>query len=604
MGRLIRNGAVAGWLLVLVLTPPSQGAKTRAELNREAEARMSKDVAFLASDECEGRGPTTEGINKAADYIAARFKQIGLKPGFKNSYFQPFAITGAVGSLSLAGPQGQSVALKQRRHFQPLGYDQSGSAAAPVVFAGYGITYKEPAYDDYAGLDVKDKIVAVLRDTPRSGRGRTKEMADGAPFAAKLLLAQKKGAAGLLLINDAEAAADGDAPLDLSFEPLSRGGKHLLSVAVRREVLEAMLPAGQTLSALEKGIDRDLKPNSFELPGWTARLEVRRAPDAIPLKNVIGVLEGAGPLAEQTVVVGAHYDHLGYGGRSSNSRGKKRLIHHGADDNGSGTTGMIELARRFAAIPDRQGRRLVFVAFSGEELGLYGSIHYCKQPPFPLAETAAMFNLDMIGRLNKDAKTGLFRLLTEGHGTAKEFKELIDTAAKKHGFALSSQASGSGPSDHDSFNAKKVPVLFLWTGTHRDYHRPTDTADKINVEGMRRIVDLSEDLVTTLTRFTKPEYLVVKGAPMVRPSSGPRLGIRPGNYNDEKEGVAVDGVSPGGPAEKAGMKDGDRIVEIAGKPIKDINTYMQALAARKKGDQIEVVVIREKQRVTLKVNLE
>jgi hypothetical protein len=602
MGRFIVARAVLGVLLGLLLAPAIEAAKTREELNREAEARLRKDVTFLASDVCEGRGPTTAGINKAADYLAAQFKQIGLKPGYKGSYFQPFAITGAVGSLSLTGPLGQTVELRQGAQFQPLGYDQGGAATGPVVFVGYGLRCTNPPYDDYADIDISGKVVVILRDTPRAGAGRTSDMAEGAPIAVKLALAQKKGAAAVLLVNDAESAADGDAPLDFSFATVSRG-KHLLSLAVRRSVVEAMLPAGQTLSAIEKAISRDLKPNSFELAGWTAQVEVQRKPDAIPLKNVVGVLEGAGPLAQETIVVGAHYDHLGYGGPSSNFRGKQRLIHHGADDNGSGTTGMLELARRFAAMPQRQGRRLVFVGFSGEELGLYGSIHYCKEPPFPLAQTAAMFNLDMIGRLNKENKTGLYRLLTQGHGTAAPLKELLDNAAKKHGFTLAQQASGAGPSDHNSFNDKRVPVLFLWTGVHEDYHKPSDTADRLNVEGMRRIVDLSEDLVAALTRMEKPSYVEVPGTPMGRPSKGPRLGIRPG-YGDGGEGVLVEGVTPGTPAAKGGVKDGDRIVMIAGKPIKDLNAYMQTMGTMQKGNKIDVVVLRDKQKVTLKVHLE
>lgn len=601
----VSRGLLVCGLLGLVLTPFAPAANPTEERNKAAEARLKKDVFFLAAPECEGRGPLTAGLDRAADYVARQFQQIGLKPGYKNSYFQPFAIPGAVGTLALTGPQGQTVELKQRVHFIPLGNDQSGSATAPLVFAGHGITCKNPAYDDYAGLQVKDKIVVILRDTPRSSTARTAEMNAGASVSAKLALARKHGAAGVLLVNNLDGAAQGDLYHDTSYTTTSRafGGRPLLGVALKRAVAERMLPTGLTLAAIEKVIDHDLKPQSFELSGWNARLEVQRKPDGVALKNVIGVLEGSGPLANETVVVGAHYDHIGYGASGSMLRGGKPAIHHGADDNGSGTSGMMELARRFAAMPNRQGRRIVFMAFSGEELGLFGSAHYCKEPVYPMAETAAMLNLDMIGRLPRDEKTGLFKMLTQGHGTAKEFKEMLDNQAKKHGFTMTQQASGFGPSDHASFCGKKVPVLFLWTGTHEDYHRPTDTADKINLEGMRRIVDMSEEILATMATMARPAFVEVKGSATVRPSTGPRLGIRPG-YKEGEEGVEVEGVTAGGAAEKGGVKDGDKIVEIGGKPIKDLNAYMQVMATQKAGTTIEIVVERAKKKMTLKIPLE
>jgi hypothetical protein len=590
-------------LLALALLPVLLwGAARTQKEQKEAEDRLRRDVTFLASPLCEGRGPTTEGINRAATYIAGEFKKTGLKPINGNDYFQPFRIAGARGSLTLIGPLGQQVELQQRIHFNPLGHDQSGSASGPIAFAGYGLSTKD--YDDYENLDAKGKILVLLRDTPRPGSaGRSKGFLAGAPFTAKLSLAQKMGAKAVLIVNDADTAQGSDAPLDFSYTRLGRRGQGLPVLFVRRDVFERMLPAGQSLSAIEKGIDRDMKPNSFNVPGWRASLEVQNKSDLIPLKNVVGVLEGAGPLSDETVVVGAHYDHLGYGGPSSMSRAKKREIHHGADDNASGTTAILELARRFAAIKNRQGRRLVFIAFSGEELGLFGSRHYCDKPIFPLEKTAAMYNLDMVGRLREDQKTGKGRLLTEGHGTAAPFKEMIDNLAKKYEFTLASQASGFGPSDHASFCGKKVPVLFVWNGTHADYHRPTDTADKINVPGMRRIVDMSEEAITTLTRMEKPTFIEVKGSPGVRPSSGPRLGIRP-EYGSDKPGVAVEGVTAGTPADKGGIKAGDLIVGLAGKPVKDLKTYMLVMSNQKMGTTIEVEVERGGKKVKLQVKLE
>jgi hypothetical protein len=367
-----------------------------------------------------------------------------------------------------------------------------------------------------------------------------------------------------------------------------------------------MLPGGADgLRDIEHGIDRDLKPHSFDLTGWSAGLEVRMHRGVVTLKNVVGTLPGAGPLARETVVVGAHYDHLGYGGAGgSRSRSRKMEIHHGADDNGSGTTALMELARRLGAMKGRAGRRLVFVAFSGEELGLFGSKHYCKEPPFALADTAAMFNLDMVGRLRTDDKSGKEKLLVEGNATAKTFDALVDEVNRKYDFAVQKSAALAPNSDHFSFYQKKVPVLFFWTGYHPDYHMPSDTADKINVPGMRRVVDLSEDVLTELATVKKrPEYVAVKIAGTGSPTGGPRLGVMPG-YAAGGEGMLIEEVVDGGPAIRAGLKAGDRVVGIGDKPVKNVQTYMQAMSAQKKGSTIDVHVLRDGKKQMIKVKLD
>ncbi|MBY0231299.1 MAG: M28 family peptidase [Gemmataceae bacterium] len=568
----------------------------------KAEARLKADVFYLASVECEGRGPGTDGIERAASHIARELQKAGLKPGWKGEWFQPFGIPGSSGTLSLCSPDGHLAALKPRSHFFTVGHESSGKAAAGLVFAGFGL--EQPDYDDYEDVAAKGKIVVLMRGIPRA-KGWVKP-AEGRKLASmsyKIGLARKKGAAGVLFVNDEETAASPDLPMDMSFLGTGQGKDAVPVALVRRDIVEKMLPRGKTLKGLEAGIRKDLKPASLELKGWTAKLEAARDKEGTKLKNVVGVLEGKGPLADETVVVGAHYDHLGWGNpQSSLSGSNKRQLHPGADDNASGTAALLELARRFGAMPNREGRRLVFVAFSGEELGLFGSVKYCQEPAFPLKGTAAMFNLDMVGRAPKDQKTGLAKLYVQGTGTAKPFSELVDDLAKKHGFAPTKQASGFGPSDHSSFCSKKVPVLFAWTGDHKEYHRPSDTPDLVDVKGMRRVTDLSEGAVQALATMARPEFIEVKG-PLVRPSKGPRLGIRPG-YDPEVEGVEVKGVSPGDPADKGGIKEGDRIVRIADKPVKDMAGYMNALAGVKTPGTIDVVVVRGGKEVVVKVKLE
>jgi Zn-dependent M28 family amino/carboxypeptidase len=584
-------------------------------IDRASQERLRKDVFYLASEELEGRGPTTKGIDKAADYIAAEFKKAGLRPGgVDGTYFQPFPYPAKVldepARLTLKGPKGQEIELKQGVQFNPMGLGRAGKLTSPVVFAGYGITSAAAKYDDYDGIDATDKVVVVLRDSPHGANEEaTARLKASATFTRKLANAEKHKAAAVLFVNDAETARGGDDLLDFNFTAVGRIAheSNLPAFHVRRSVLQTMLTAsGADLTDLERKIDKNLEPLSMELIGWTVGLDVKAHKGAITLKNVIGVLDGKGTLAHETVVVGAHYDHLGYGGAGGSMMKtiKKPIIHPGADDNASGSAAVMELARRFGAAPDRVGRRLVFMCFSGEEIGLEGSKYYCEHPLFPLEETAAMFNLDMVGRLRPDEKTHKDNVLVEGAGTAKNFADLIDAANQKYDFNLAKKsATLPANSDHFSFYKKKIPVLFFWTGVHPDYHKPSDTADKVNVAGMAKIVDLSADVITALaTDVKRPEYQAVKVNTAKR-SDGPTLHVMP-NYTDGGDGLLLDGVADDGPAAKAGLKAGDRIVEVNGAPVKNITTYMEAMSAQKRGEIIDVAILRDGKRQSIKVKLD
>ncbi len=576
-----------------------------------AEVRLKKDVTFLASDECEGRGVGTKGLDKAAEYVAAQFAQAGLKPGGPGgSFFQPFpfnrgsALDGPA-TLALHGPLGQTIKLKAGSDFQVSGLSGSGQVSAPVVFAGFGVTAPSIGYDDYAGLDVKGKIVLVLRKVPRSSNkalpfdGPRKDQ--HAEMETKQAFAAINGAAAVIMVNDATELADGDKLVPYNQTVRVATAFSLPFVQIRRALAEEMFTAsaGQGLREVEQAIDRDLKPRSTALPGWKATLDVKVKRTELAVKNIVGVLDGSGPLANETLVIGAHYDHLGYGGAGSRSPNVK-AIHHGADDNGSGTTSLMELARRFGSDKDRQGRRLVFIAFTAEESGLIGSRFYCRRSPlFALKDTVAMVNLDMVGRLRTDDKTGKDKVLIEGSGTARNFDNMLESL--NPGFQLSKKPGGNGPSDHDSFYSQGIPVVFLWTGYHEDYHKPSDTADKINVKGMARIVDYAQKIITQLaTDSQRPEYVAI--APTFTPGAarGPRLGIMP-DYEAEKPGIVVSAVGKGGPAEQGGLKAGDLIVDIAGRPVTNMNTYMAVMAQQVAGQAIDVSVVRDGKKLLLKV---
>ena len=582
-----------------------------------AEKRLKSDVTFLADDAREGRSPGSAGIEAAAAYIAENFKALGLKPApGAAGYFQPFTIAGApkLGkevSLTATGPEGKVFTTGE---LSPLAIGASADLKAiPVVFAGYGITAKDDSkkldYDDYAGIDVKGKAVLLIRREPQQNDDNSpfdgKRNSDFATLRHKATNAYQHGAVAVLLTNDLKEAKD-DVRIGFAMSGLEKSSDLPFMMVSRSFADKLLAGAGEpSLEALEKRIDADLKPASKELKGWALQAKYQIERPSIETRNVIGVLEGEGPLANETVVIGAHYDHLGRGGRMSGSLDESASdIHNGADDNASGTSMMIEMARRLAMRTDPLPRRVVFAAFSGEEKGLLGSQHYVDHPLFPIKQTVAMFNFDMVGRLN-DKK----ELTVYGTGTSPGFDTLVDTLGKSEGFTIKKISDGLGPSDQQSFYLKDIPVLFAFTGTHTDYHKPSDDTHLINVGGMARIADLAEVLLLDLIRRpNRPAFVKVKsdnphgGVDVARVSISAYLGSIP-DYNEDIKGVKLNGVREGSPAQKGGLQKDDIIIKFGGKPIGTIYDYTENLGRFKPGDEVEVVVTRGGKDVTLKVVL-
>ncbi|HTQ38568.1 MAG TPA: M20/M25/M40 family metallo-hydrolase [Pirellulales bacterium] len=321
-------------------------------------------------------------------------------------------------------------------------------------------------------------------------------------------------------------------------------------------------------------------------------------PNRIAAKNVVAVLEGEGPHADEAIVIGAHYDHLGRGEPGS-LEPDSHEIHHGADDNASGVAAMLEIARQLAAREKKLPRQVVFIAFTGEERGLYGSAHYVKDPLAPLDKTIAMLNLDMVGRMTDD------KLIVYGTGTASEWGDLLTRLNEKHDFQLTRHPEGYGPSDHSSFYAKRIPVLFFFTGTHKDYHRPSDTFDKINVDGMRRVAELVADAAVAIAETdARPTYKDI-GGPSQFAKSGdrPYFGSIP-DFSQDQPGYALMGVSKGGPAEAAGIQGGDIILRLGDYPIANLEDFDTALRKFKAGDRITVLVKRGSDEMKFAVTLE
>jgi hypothetical protein len=594
-----------------------------------AEDRLKSDVTFLAADERDGRAPGTAGIEAAADYIAEAFKEAGLKtaPGAQG-YFEPFTIKGrprlgAVQELAFAGPAGKAIPAKIGASYTPISFSAAGTLdRVPVVFAGYGITAKDQSrkldYDDYAGIDVRGKAVIILRREPQQHDDASpfdgKNDSNYATFQHKATNAFQHGAASILMVNNL-AGLGGNLDVLLKFSAANVGGESSIPFLMlsRKFADQLLAEAGEpTLAELEKEIDDGLKPHSRALENWTASAKVAIELEETKTKNVVGVLEGAGAHAAETVIIGGHYDHLGHGGFMSGSMaGASTDIHNGADDNASGTAMVLELARRLGARRDPPPRRVVFMAFSGEERGLLGSHHYVEHPLFPLDQTVMMINCDMVGRLNSRSE-----LTMVGTGSTPGLDVLVDALGKSAGLKIKKVAGmsdGFGGSDHQSFYDKGVPVLFAFTGLHGDYHRPSDDSHRINFGGMARIADYLELIALDLVRRPdRPAYVkMARTAPPAHAGGDPgqkSTGVYFGSVPDYSEqgsgdGVKLSGVTEGSPAGKAGLKAGDVIIRFGGLAVKTLNDYTETLFRHRPGDKVDVVVRRDGEEITLNVTL-
>jgi len=568
---------------------------------------LRHDVQFLASPELTGRGVDTPGIRLARDYLAAEFARAGLRPGGDNGgFFQPFDVAVGVtvnqpSSLTLD----QNASLELNKDWIPLGLSKSDNVEGELVFAGYGITAKENGYDDYADVNVKGKIVLILRYEPaptddKSPFKTPPEYSVHAALRTKANNARDHGAVGMILV---DLNHDNEAQPELlsTRNSLWRGGNSVVAAQVRREVLQKWLDArGVSLRDFKQKIDRTGKPASMAIPGAMAKLQITLKEDHERAENVVGILPGADPnLRDQRVVIGAHYDHLGFGHFGALDRQAEGKVHPGADDNASGTAVLLELARRMAKLPVKPDRTIVFAAFSGEELGLYGSRHYIESSNSPSA-IKAMINLDMVGRLREN------RLTVFGARSGENLSDLVTKNARALGLDIT-DSNDVGRSDHMSFYSKKIPVLHFFTGTHGDYHRATDTWDKLNFEGMAKISDLV--LVTALEIANRKEPIRFVSLPS-RPSetAGSARGVRVylgtiPDYGAVATGVLLAGVSSGSPAAQAGLREGDVIVRLGDKDIQNIEDLTDALQAHKSGDQVNVVVLRGGAPITLQATL-
>ncbi len=653
--------AIRGYSFAILLAAVSVAvlAQQQGSLQSDASAaKLRQHITYLASDALEGRRTGSAGATDAAHYIAGEFSRLGLRPAAQKAgtprklseamsrYLQTFPYVAGVepgkgNMMSIATPAGSSENLRISDDWMPLGISANGRVdKAEYLFVGYGITAAELNYNNYGPVS-KERIAVALSGTP-DGDNPHGQFARYEDPRWKAIAARNAGAKALLLIAQEDTFKE-DRLSRLRYDNAGDAGipVAVISKQAATKLFSSSTDTGQMLAALveeakvsKSGLLTSAKTTSLSIKGMSLNCSIDVVRREVPAYNVAGILDGSDPvLKKETIIIGAHYDHLGRGGEGSLAP-REGEIHHGADDNASGVAGVLELARVFTTQRARPKRTIMFIAFSGEEEGLLGSNYYVNHPLVPLGTTIAMINMDMIGRMRAR------KLIVGGVGTAKEWRDIIGTGNFLQGaqitatvndtrpegaltalpmvssangrtivstdsgktFDLTLNEDGYGPSDHSSFYGKQIPVLFFWTGNHEDYHKPSDTADKINYDDEVRILSLVARIVRDVDNGAKrPSYTVAKSESAGR-ATGFRvyLGTIP-NYADTNDGLLLDGVRDDSPAANAGLKAGDRIMKIAGRDVHNVYDYTYALGEMKAGQEYVIDVLRGNERLTLKI---
>ena len=594
---------------------------SNAESSNKAMS-IRQHIEFLADDALEGRMTGSEGAKRAAEHIKTQFATLNLKPiGDEGSYFQEFEFT--AGRRIIAGENKfqvtrqthgseQVMEFSVERDFQPLSFSRNGVVEGEVVFVGYGLTVPGElgeGYNAYAGLDVKDKIVVALRYVPEGVEPeRRQQLNRYAGLRYKAMQAREQGAQAFLVVAGPNSPNAGKLiPLDFDSSLADSG---IVAASISDTVANTLFaPSGKNLEDVQSGLDVE-NPHflgQFPLPDVKIKIVVSVEKVKKTDQNVVALLPPP-ELTDETeyIIVGAHYDHIGHGEIGSLARkGEEGQIHNGADDNASGTAVVLELAttlsEAYQKYPEKFRRGIIFALWSGEELGLIGSTHFVNDPVVPLEKIVAYINFDMVGRLREN------KLILQGVGSSSVWTKLIEKRNVPIGFNLTLQEDPYLPTDVTAFYPKEVPVLSFFTGGHEDYNRPTDDPDTLNYTGIERIARLAHGIVSDLiSADERPEYVRVERS---QSDEGSRdtlrayLGTIP-DYTTEGTGVKLSGVRAEGPADKAGLKGGDVIVEFGGQEITNIYDYTYALDAVKIGEPVKVVVLRDGKRVKLTVTPE
>ncbi|MFC2135515.1 M28 family peptidase [Bacteroidota bacterium] len=558
-------------------------------------------ITFLASDDLEGRMTGSPGCYTAGDYIKSEFQSYGLQPLFEGSFFQLFPFIEGVeiteaNRLSVT-VNGESTELKLYEDFTTASFSGNKEISAGLVFAGYGLTVPPMQYDDYADINVTGKIVVVMNYHPEYNS--TESMFDKfSSLRQKAANARDKGAEGIIFVNGHHPDF-GDELMKPDYDGAS-GMQDFAVMQVKRNIIDELFKKeGADFAGHQKKIDETKKPASFTFQNTSAEIKTEINYIEKTARNVGGWIEGNDPLLkDEFIVIGAHYDHIGWGKKNSRYGGSDLQIHNGADDNASGTTGVLELAEKFASVKDQLKKSIIFLAFTGEEMGVLGSAYFVNNSPVDLANIVAMLNMDMIGRVDEENNLTII-----GTGTSSRWENIINEK-NQYGFNLSLTQDGFGGSDHLSFTQKGIPVLFFFTGIHDDYHMPGDDVDKINSSGEEKVVNLVFDIAESVDKLTdRPDFVKVERKAM--PSRG-RSKIKTGTipeFSYQGTGYKISGTTDGSPAAKAGLLEGDIIIKFAGKQVDSIYDFMSAMSGISMGDTVEVVVLRGDEEITIMMEL-
>ncbi|HEY5618121.1 MAG TPA: M20/M25/M40 family metallo-hydrolase [Vicinamibacterales bacterium] len=583
----------------LVLVAPASVAQTPAASSTRAH------VEFLASDKLEGREAGSPGERLAADYLSAQLARLGARPlPGKTDMFMPFEFTAGSrdggSQLTVTAGGASARTFSAPRDIQALSFADDAEISAPVVFAGYGLVVPEAqnvAYDSYAGVDVKDKIVVVLRYFPEDADQQMRAvLARYSDLRYKAMAARQRGARALLVVTGPRSPNAGEL-VPMTFDT-ALAGSGIPAASITGPVADALFAGTKPLSNVQEELDSG-NPHvaGFELPSVTIRLKTSVVRQRHTGRNVVAYVPALMPVpasARPWVVIGAHYDHLGRGDKGTSLASKEEAggIHHGADDNASGAAAVLAIAETLARSPQQRRRHVVIGLWSAEEIGLVGSNAFVTKPPVPIEQITAYFNFDMVGRMQDN------RLIVQAAGTSPVWGRLLERANVAAGFDLAVQPDPYQPSDVASFNQAGVPSLFFFTGSHPDYHKPSDTADKINYGDLDRIVAMAASVVRSVADTEEAPQFTKVDQPQSRGSlAGVRVttGTIP-DYATEVKGLLLSGVIGGGPAEQAGLMKGDIIVEIAGKTIANIYDYTYALELLRVNQPVTVVYMRNNEK--------
>ena len=564
------------------------------------ENEIMDHIRYLSHEDRAGRFPGTRESKDVISYLIRHFKSYGVKPGGENgSYVQPFNITdgielGANNSMTMGDSS-----LTIHNDYIPLWFSGNDSVSASAVFAGYGFTIdeKELKWNDYADLDVSGKWVIMMRHSPERNNQHSLYTSHSG-LHKKMLVARDNGAVGVIFVSQVE---------DTDLYPLRyiSGYKNagIPAIHLSNEMADHLFKTvGWSRETIQETMNRSLEPITFNLTAVTINASVELIPIQMRAANVVGLIQsGHRKYRNEYVVIGAHFDHVGMGGPGTGSRKPDTLgIHPGADDNASGTAGLLEIAQKLSSQKSRLKRSVLFIGFDAEEKGLLGAKYFADHPTVDLENIVAMLNMDMVGRMEDSSATA------GGVGTSPLFEPMLDSLSRNRGFNLNMTLPGFGPSDHAAFYAKDIPVLFFFSGFHSEYHTPEDTWRLINLKGEKDFLDLVYDVVFHLAHVSERPVFVEAG-----PKQGPMrrndrfkvtFGIVP-SYGSTKEGLEVDAISrPDGPAVKAGIQKGDVIKIINGKPIKDIYEFMDRLGELEPGMTIPVLIDRDGKEMELSVS--